>query len=319
MKMKKAVLGVAAVFTAMLLAACGDKTVATLNGGKITQNQYYSSLKNSDSGKQVLSTMIINDALQDQYGKKVSDKSVTKQFNDLKKQYGDQFKTQLAQSGQTESGLKESIKTQKLLEVAVKANTKISAKQLDTQFKAYQPKVTVRYILLKNDDSGKKNAEKVIKDLEGAKDVKADFIKLAKKYSQDASTANKGGLYTPFDNTDTNTDASFKEAAFKLNNGEFTKTAVHSDQFGYFVLYMDNKGEKPAKITPAIKKTLEDQIMATNMNDQTKISEVIAKVLKKAKVSIKDKDMSNILDQYMNPSKAPAAPAAGEQPATTGN
>lgn len=34
MKFKKAVLGVAAVATAMLLAACGDKTIATINGAK---------------------------------------------------------------------------------------------------------------------------------------------------------------------------------------------------------------------------------------------------------------------------------------------
>lgn len=43
--MKKFFLGLAALGMAITLAACGSKTVATTSGGKITQDQYYSSLK----------------------------------------------------------------------------------------------------------------------------------------------------------------------------------------------------------------------------------------------------------------------------------
>ncbi|MCT4396878.1 peptidylprolyl isomerase [Periweissella beninensis] len=303
--MKKAVLGVAAVLTATLLAACGDKTVATIDGGKkITQSQYYSSLKSTDSGKQVLSNMIINNALEAQYGDKVTTKEVNKQFNAYKKQYGSQFSTQLTSSGLTASGLKQNIRTQKLLAVAMKATTKITQKELETQFKSYQPKVTVRYILLKNSTAGKKTAQKVISQLNKASNKKASFIKLAKKYSTDSSTASNGGLYTAFDNTDTSTDSTFKEASFKLAKGEYTKTPVHSSSYGYFVIYMDNRTTKPKTITAAVKKTLKEQIYATDMNNSTKVSAVITKVLKKADPQIKDSDLSNVLSQYLSSSSS---------------
>lgn len=307
MKMKKAVLGVAAVATAMLLAACGDKTIATVNGGdKITESQYYSSLKNTASGKQVLSTMIINNALKAQFGDKVSDNEVNTEFNNYKKQYGSQFSQQLSASGLTPSALKDNIRTQKLLAFAMQKYNPISNSQLEKQFKSYQPKVTVRYILLKNTDDGKKNASKVVDELNkaNASDKEKTFTKLAKEYSTDPSTANNGGLYTPFDNTDTNTDASFKEAAFKLKKGEYTTTPVLSKQFGYFVIYMKSDNNKPSKITSDVKQKLEKQINTANMNDQAKVSKVIKKVIQKADPQIKDNDLKNVLDAYLNPSTA---------------
>lgn len=315
MKLKKAVLGVAAVATAMLLAACGDKTIATINGGqKITESQYYSSLKSTASGKQVLSTMIINNSLKAQFGDKVSDKEVNAEFNTYKKQYGSQFSQQLAASGLTPSALKENIRTQKLLAFAMQKYAPISKSQLEKQFKAYQPKVTVRYILLKNSDDGKKNATKVIDELNKAKadDKQATFIKLAKQYSTDPSTANNGGLYTPFDNTDTNTDPAFKAAAFKLKKDQYTTTPVFSKQFGYFVIYMKSDNDKPSTLTAAVKSKLEKQINATNMNDQTKVAAVIKKVIQKADPQIKDNDLKNVLDAYLNPS-------AAQQQVPTGN
>lgn len=313
MKFKKAVLGVAAVATAMLLAACGDKTIATINGGqKITESEYYSSLKSTASGKQVLSTMIINNALDAQFGKKVSAKDVNAEFNTYKKQYGSQFSQQLAASGLTAASLKENIRTQKLLNFAMQQYSPVSKSQLEKQFKAYQPKVTVRYILLKNNDDGKKQAAQVISDLNSAKgDKQAEFIKLAKKFSTDPSTANNGGLYTPFDNTDTNTDPAFKAAAFKLKKGEYTKEAVFSKQFGYFVIFMKSDNDKPSTITPAIKKILEKQLTTANLNDQTKVSAVIKKVIQKADPQIKDNDLKDVLQAYLNPNSAAAQQQQG--------
>lgn len=305
MKFKKVILGATAVAGAMLLAACGDKTIATINGGdKITQEQYYSSMKGSASGKQVLSTMIINNSLKAQFGDKLSNKEVNKEYDAYKKEYGSQFSQQLSASGLTAESFKDNIRSQKLLGLAMNKYYPVTKKELDKQFENYQPKVTVRYILLKNSDDGKKDATKVVDELNKADDKQSAFINLAKKYSTDPSTADKGGLYTPFDNTDTNTDGEFKKAAFKLKKGEYTKEPVFSKQFGYFVIYMKSDNNKPSKMTSEIKKELEKQINATNMGDQTKVSNVIKKVIKKADPQIKDNDLKNVLDVYLNPSSA---------------
>ena len=96
--MKKWLTGLAAIMMTFSLAAC-SKTVATTSGGKITESEYYDSMKKTSQGKQQLQQMILNKVLEGDYGKKVSDKKVDKQYNAAKKQYGKSFDSVLQQSG----------------------------------------------------------------------------------------------------------------------------------------------------------------------------------------------------------------------------
>ena len=77
-------------------------------------------MKKSQAGKSALANMIINRALEQQYGKYVSSKKVDKQYNNYKKQYGSQFSAVLQQNGMTASSFKESLKTNLLSEQALK-------------------------------------------------------------------------------------------------------------------------------------------------------------------------------------------------------
>ena len=86
--MKKWFVAAASVLMTLSLAACGSKTVATTSGGKVTESEYYSSLKKTSSGKQVLQEMILNKILDKEYGDKVTDKKVDAEYNKYKKQYG---------------------------------------------------------------------------------------------------------------------------------------------------------------------------------------------------------------------------------------
>ncbi len=117
--MKKWFVALAGVMLSLTLAACGSKTVATTSGGKITESQFYSSLKNTSSGKQVLQQMILNKVLDKQFGSKVKDSDVTKEYNSYKKQYGSSFNSVLQQSGMTASQLKQQIKSNLLLKEAL--------------------------------------------------------------------------------------------------------------------------------------------------------------------------------------------------------
>ncbi|MDH5104256.1 peptidylprolyl isomerase [Lentilactobacillus diolivorans] len=291
--MKKWLIVLAGVLMSFTLAACGSKSVATTNGGKITESAYYSSLKSTSSGKQVLQTMILNKVLQKQYGSKVKDSKVNSDFNKYKKQYGSSFNAVLQQNSMTASQLKDSIRSNLLLQEAVKDNIKITDAQLKDQFKSYQPKVTVNQILV----SKKSTAETVIKDLKAGK----SFSSLAKKYSTDSATKNKGGRISPFDNTNTSLDTNFKTAAFKLKNGEYTKTPVKT-QYGYQVIQMVNH---PAKGTyKDHESTLKDQIVSKKMSDSNTLHSVVSKVLKKGKVTIQDKDLQNVLSDYLSSSSS---------------
>ncbi|KRK89709.1 peptidylprolyl isomerase [Levilactobacillus koreensis JCM 16448] len=300
--MKKWFIALAGVLLTFTLAGCGSKTVATTNGGKITESAYYSSLKGTSSGKQVLQQMILNKVLEKEYGSKVKKSAVTKQFNQYKAQYGSSFSSVLAQSGMTQSSLKTEIRSNLLLKEAVKDNVTVSNAQLKKQFKSYEPEVTVAHILV----SKKSTANTVISELKDTKksDLTSEFTKLAKKYSTDTATKTKGGKLSAFDSTDTSLDATFKKAAFKLSTDEFTTTPVKT-QYGYHVILML---KNPGKGTMNQHKAeLKKQVLDNDMNDSTVLHNVVAKVLKKGNVSIKDSDLKNILSDYLSSSSSSAS------------
>ena len=291
--MKKIAAVVAVAGVALSTAACSNSgsnaTVASYKGGKITQQQYYDEMKKSQAGKSALANMIINRALEQQYGKYVSSKKVDKQYNNYKKQYGSQFSAVLQQNGMTASAFKQNLKTNLLSEQALKHIKKVSKKQEQQAWKNYQPKITVQHILV----AKKSTAESIIKQLKDGKSFKS----LAKKYSLDTATKNKAGKLPAFDSTDNTLDSSFKSAAFKLKNGEVTSTPVKS-QSGYHVIKMINR---PAKGKFADhKKAIDDQIYASMAQDQATMKDVIATVLKRADVSIKDNDLKDVLSAYVS-------------------
>ncbi|WEV50579.1 peptidylprolyl isomerase [Lactobacillus sp. ESL0731] len=292
--LKKAAAVIAVAGIALSTAACsnGGKTVASYKGGKITQNDYYNEMKKSQAGQSALANMIINHVLDQQYGSKVSKSQVNKQFDNYKKQYGSQFSAVLQQQGMTESSFKDNLKTTLLSEAALKDIKKISKSQEDKAWKSYQPKVTVQHILV----AKKSTAEDIISQLKAGKSFKA----LAKKYSTDTGTKANAGKLPAFDSTDTSLDAGFKKAAFQLKTGEITKTPVKS-QYGYHIIKMINH---PAKGSFAShKKEIDNQIYQSMSQDQETMRDVIATVLKKADVSIKDNDLKNVLASYVSTSK----------------
>ena len=142
------------------LAACGNKAVATTSGGKITESEYYSSMKATSNGKQVLQQMILDKVLQKEYGKQVSDKQVNAEYNSYKSQYGSQFSAILQQNGLTEKSLKQQIRSNLLLQAAVRDYSHITNKQINKQWTKYQPKVQTAEILV----GSKSEAEDIIRD-----------------------------------------------------------------------------------------------------------------------------------------------------------
>ena len=291
---KKAAAAVAVAGVALSLSACSSnsKTVVSYKGGKITQEQYYDEMKKSQAGQSTLANMIINRALEEQYGNKVSQKQVDKQYNNYKKQYGSQFSAVLQQNGMTPSTFKQNLKTNLLSEAALKSVKKVTKKQEQEAWKSYQPKVTVQHILV----AKKSTANDIIKQLKDGKSFKS----LAKKYSLDTATKNNAGKLPACDSTDTTLDSSFKTAAFKLKSGEVTDTPVKS-QSGYHVIKMISH---PAKGKFADhKKAIDNEIYASMAQDQETMRDVIATVLKKADVSIKDNDLKNVLSSYVSSSQ----------------
>ncbi|KRO16677.1 peptidylprolyl isomerase PrsA [Lacticaseibacillus saniviri] len=296
--MKKWLVALTGLVLALTLAGCASNggTVASLKGAKITQEDYYKELKKSAAGQATLRNMIVQKALEEQYGSKVSSKEVTKSFNDVKKQYGSSFSQVLAQNSLTESSFKDQIKTSLLSAAALKDQKKVTDADLKKQFKSYEPKITVQHILVKTEAEAKTIIAELDKD-----NSEKNFTALAKKNSTDTGTKDNGGKLPAFDNTDTSLDSTFKTAAFKLKQGTYTKTPVKT-QYGYHVIRsIKNPGKGTMKEHKA---ELTKQIYTTWQSDQTIMNGVITKVLKKANVSIKDNDLKNVLSSYLSSSSS---------------
>lgn len=260
---------------------------------KVTQEEFYKAIKTSLSSKTILANLLIYDALNEQYGKKLSSKAVNQEYNNYKERYGDQFASFLSQNGYTTTSFRRMIKINLLSKIALKAQIKPTNKQLKKEWKTYSPSVTVQHILT----TDKNTANTVIQKLNNG----TSFASLAQKYSVDSSSSSNGGKISAFNKDNKQLDSSFKEAAYKLKNGEYTTTPVKTTN-GYEIIKMI---KHPSKGSFEENK----QYLINNLYDKwatnsTVMKNVISQTLKDQKVQIKDKDLESALDQYKGSTKS---------------
>ncbi|GHP14410.1 foldase protein PrsA [Lentilactobacillus fungorum] len=289
--MKQWLIGLVCVLVGLVLVGCSWQAIATINGDYISKEAYYNRMKNSAAGRQTLQEMILEKALNQQYGKQVTTSEVKRQYQRYQNQSGMSFKAFLTQNDLTATQLKNRIRESLLLKAAVQVNTKLTPKLLRHHFKTYHPKVSVAQILT----SSRATAEKAIQQLAAGK----SFASLAKKYSIDAATKDKGGEMASFDSTNSSLDTNFKAAAFKLKDGQYTTTPVKTS-YGYEVIKMRHQARKGT--VSDHKKELTDQVVSAKMNDPEALRGIVTKVLRQAKITIHDKGMQHALAGYINQS-----------------
>lgn len=260
---------------------------------KVTQEEFYKAIKTSLSSKTILANLLIYDALNEQYGKKLSSKAVNQEYNNYKERYGDQFASFLSQNGYTTTSFRRMIKINLLSKIALKAQIKPTNKQLKKEWKTYSPSVTVQHILT----TDKNTANTVIQKLNNG----TSFASLAQKYSLDSSSSSNGGKISAFNKDNKQLDSSFKEAAYKLKNGEYTTTPVKTTN-GYEIIKMIKHPSKGS--FEENKQDLINNLYDKWATNPTVMKNVISQTLKDQKVQIKDKDLESALDQYKGSTKS---------------
>ncbi|WP_088042458.1 peptidylprolyl isomerase [Bacillus sp. EAC] len=267
--MKKLIVSAVLATSVFGLAACGsagikNDVVAKTSAGDITSEDLYNKMKDT-AGLAMLKQMAIEDYLTKNY--KVSDKDVDKKFNDYKTQNGDQFKAFLTQYGfKDEAAFKERVKIDLLTEKAAEASV------TKAEIAKYKPEIKASHILVKDEAT----AIKVKKEL----DAGGDFAALAKKYSTDPGSKEKGGDLGYFGEGAMVPE--FEAAAYKLKVGEISEPV--KSQFGYHIIKVVDKkavNEKDARAKIAASKLSQENFSA--FSDE---------LLKKAKFKVEDKDLA---------------------------
>lgn len=296
--MKKLILGLAVVLGLSSLAACGNNAVVKSKSGDISQEAFYKELKQRN-GDQVLQEMVYEKLLEDKY--KVTDKEIDKKVEEVKSQFpGDaEFKAALKQSKLTEKDFRKNVKQQLLL---FKAQTE-GVKASDKEMKAYYDKnkdslvrVKASHILVKD----KKTADKVEKELKDG----GDFAKLAKKYSTDTGSKDKGGDVGWF-KQDAQMAPEFLKAAFKLKKGEISDPV--KSQFGYHIIKLTDKDTYED-----VKSQVKDAVLQQKGKPA---QDVLQSLVKKADLKIEDKQFKDLFKPQPQQQQAP--PADSTQPSST--
>lgn len=299
-KTKKILAGAVTLLATVTLAACSssaDKDIITMKGNTISVSEFYEKVKTNASAQEVLLSMVIGHVFEEQFGDKVSDKEVNEAYDQMAAQYGDSFATALASAGLTTDDYKEQIRTNKLVEYAVKqaAEKELTDENYKATYDAYTPEVTARIIKL--DDETKATEVLAAAQAEGA-----DFAQLAKDNSTDTATKENGGEIK-FDSTSTTVPLELQSAIFALNPGQVGASVVvvtNQAAFApsYYVIKLEAKTEKSANWED-YKDKLKEIILAQKQSDKTLVATVLKDALSKANVKIKDPAFQNLLSQYV--------------------
>lgn len=276
--MKKAMLALAAT-SVIALSACGTSSsdkIVTSKAGDITKDEFYDQMK-TQAGKQVLNNMVMEKVLIKNY--KVEDKEVDKKYDEMKKQYGDQFDTLLKQQGIKEETLKTGVRAQLAQEKAIEKT--ITDKELKDN---YKPEIKASHILVKDEAT----AKKVKEELGQGK----SFEELAKQYSEDTGSKEKGGDLGFFGAGKMVKE--FEDAAYKLKKDEVSEPV--KSQFGYHIIKVTDIKE-PEKSFEQSKADIKKEIVQKKAQDGEFMNDLMMKEIKKADVKVDDKDLKDLFEE----------------------
>ncbi|RDI47875.1 peptidylprolyl isomerase [Falsibacillus pallidus] len=299
--MKKWILSLSLAAGVVGLAGCSDDgggskdVVAKTDAGNITKEQLYEAMKDK-YGEQALQQLVFEKVLSDKY--KVTDKEVDEKVSNIKEQLGPNFEQALQQYGyKNEDDLRETFKIGIMQEKAAIKDVKVSDAELKKAYEDYKPEIKARHILVKD--------EKTAKEVKAKLDKGEKFEDLAKQYSTDPGSKDKGGDLGWFGAG--KMDPAFEKAAYNLKVNEISEPV--KSQFGYHIIQVTDKKEK--KSFADMKKKLEHDVKVSKL-DQNKIQEAMKREIKGSDLKIEDKDLKTTFDQLLNAPAADSSASTGK-------
>lgn len=303
--MKKILLMIALLLIlTVTVTACGGKAAATVNGQKITEDELnirldqvaamYGYDLTSTEGKeivdylreQILESLIEEKViLQAAEEKKitVAKDELDKEFKSIRDQFSDdkQYKGFLEERKFTEKDLKIYIEHQIILNKLFDEMTKDITSTSEDVEKYYQDnkeeffepeQLRARNIVVKTEEEAKAIIERLNKG--------EDFAQLAVQLSIDPTAKENQGDIGFFDK-DASLVEEFKDAAFQLEVGEYTKVPVQS-VFGYHIIKIEDRIEDHQRTFDEVKEDLEERFVMEEKNQ--KFSIYVDELREKAKI-----------------------------------
>lgn len=301
---KTTMLAVVAILCISLLAACNKGTtaetkndetkdtsavVAEYKGGTITENEFnhevnmmkffspqYAQMFDMDEYKEILLEQEVAYKSLDESASEAAKTAGAKQGEEQLKQFKtsvdpEQLATMLKEANLTEQDVKDYMtRVLTASEVMKEKVTDADVEKYYTDNKKDYATATVRHVLIGLQSADGKTTRTDAQALKLAKEVKAkldggaDFATIAKKYSDDTGSKDKGGLYE--NEKVGNWVEGFKNAVLEQKIGVIGDP-VKTD-YGYHVIEVESRTEKAfADLTTEEKETIKSQIASQKFSE----------------------------------------------------
>lgn len=292
--------GMIAVLSVSLLAACGKKeeakapestdtsaVVATYDGGTITANEFdmeqrvmkflypeYAQMMDMDDFKdylvrQEIAYKYLSENASDE-AKAEGAKVATEQFDKMKAQVPEeQWPEMLKAQNLTDDNIKGYMT--RIMTVIKDKETGVTEDDMKAEFDKNKEQYTtasVRHVLINFTDPKtqkerkKEDALKIAKEVKAKLDGGADFAEIAKEYSEDPGSADKGGLYE--NAAVSQWVEAFKQAAITLPLNKISDPV--ETEYGYHVMKVEARTDAYDKMTAEQKDSIKSSIAAAKID-----------------------------------------------------
>lgn len=322
---KKIFLVLACVF---LLAGCngvkltnGENAVVTFNEGGVSSEELYKSLKEA-YGAEKLMNLIDTKLLSEKYKTDASEKAYVNQTVKTTKESAKKLNADFDLYLQYYYGLSSESKFRDYISLTYKRNLwvqdyaeeEVTEKQIQQYYdEEVVGDIEASHILITVDskenatEEEKKKAEqkaydkakKVIEKLKKGE----DFSKLAKEYSKDSTTADKGGSLGKI-NTGDYADEVF-EALKNLKDGSYSTSPVKSS-YGYHIVYRTSQDEK-AKLDDDLTKKIRTTIGKEKANESGYSVKALKALREKNNMKFEDAELEKAFNKLIQQQEKQAA------------
>lgn len=295
--------GLAGLLMGTFLAACsGGGSIATVNGQPISRSTFDQRLESSPMGRTVLQ-QLVQETLIEQYAKNnnitVSDADIDAKENQIKANFpSGSWDEMLKARGLTEADVRQALREQIVMDKALAKDVNITPAQIKDYFNknhaSYDKpeQVKARHILVQNVALANQ-IEAQLKTNPGS------FADLAKKYSTDPGSKDKGGDLGEFRRGQM--VPAFDKYAFSAPIGQISPPI--KSPFGYHIIQVESRtpGVKAslASATPQILDTLRQQ------QEAPLIQPFLQGLQQKATIQVNDPQFAGL---FATPPPVPGAP-----------
>lgn len=308
--MSKAHFLIAGLLTVSLAACSGGGSIVTVNGQAITRNDLDSKLEGGPAARSVLQ-QLVQSALLDQYASKnhitVTDADINAKEDQIKANFPPGSWDQMLQArGLTEADVHDALRDQIIIDKAVGGNIKISEADIKAYFDKNhaqfdtQDTATAKHILVNT----LPEAEKI----EGLLKKGGNFAALAKQYSVDPGSKDKGGELGTFRHGQMT--PTFDKAAFSQPIGVVGPPV--KSPFGYHIIVVESR----TKGTKATLASAHDKIadLLRAQQEAPLAQPFITNLVASANIQTQDPRFAGLFPTP--PPAVSAAPAASAAPAS---